>query len=160
MQDFEVHLGLPNSPKTDWFGFPLNEEEINRIFSVENTEKEYLILDYEFPLDLEETMTIKELNRLFYKINEFPVWIAENLRDILKYFPSIYDIDENEIYVIKDCFTMEEVARYLIEEDLVFDIPNELKSFIDFRKYGEYLYKKGHWVKTRIGMCDMNYRNF
>lgn len=157
----------------EWVELPVSEEELNEIFDrikichdgIEysdecgNPYEEYFITDYETDIS---GFSIGEYDSLS-KLNE----IAETLEGLEEYEKEVveammsegYDLDEalerkDDCMVYYDCNDMTDVAEQYAEETGLLDsIPERLRFYFDFEKFGQDMSFEGHFVFTDKGNC-------
>ena len=62
----------------------------------------------------------------------------------------------DEIYFYPDCDSMEDVARYYVDElQTLGEIPPSLQYYIDYEAYGRNLEIGGYFIETSYGMCEI-----
>lgn len=82
----------------------------------------------------------------------------DKLDDFISYFGGLDEVEENldRIYCYYDCDTMEDVARYCVEEmNTLGEIPPSLQDYIDYEAYGRDLEIEGYFIETSYGMCEI-----
>ena len=81
-----------------------------------------------------------------------------SLDDFISYYGSLEGVVEHkdEIYFYPDCDSMEDVARYLVDElQTLGEIPPSLQYYIDYEAYGRDLEIGGYFIETSYGMCEI-----
>ena len=141
----------------EWVTLPISEEELDDIVYKYTNEGcgDYEILDYEGPFQKDASSDPWELNR----------WAAT-----LSNLPTLHELDEDVIYAVLQDFTnpaealailsdpnrfrvyrartMGEVAYdFLASHGLLSSLPEELRGYFDFEKYGDDLRRAGYWIQ-------------
>ena len=157
----------------EWVELPVSEKELNEVFdriqichdNIEysdecgNPYEEYFITDYETDISGFKIGEYDSLSRL----NE----IAETLEDLEKYEKEVVKVLLSEGYsledalekkddcmVYHDCNDMADVAEQYAEETGLLDsIPEDLRFYLDFERYGRDMSFEGHFVFTDNGNC-------
>ena len=145
----------------DRFRFPLNEEEIAERIGLNAEYEEYAVHDTDnFPMEISEYISIKELNNIYEMVQELPEYIAEALDEFISHYGSLEEVAEHkdEVYYYPDCDDMTDVAYYYIDElQALGDIPPSLQNYIDYEAYGRDLDMGGCFIQTSRGMCEIPY---
>lgn len=161
MAVFIENLGVYNEGGSSgaWFTFPINEDEVAERIGLNSFYEEYAIHATEnFPCKVKEYTSIQELNYIYETIQDFPEEVVDKLDDFRNYFGSIEELAENldRIYCYYGCDTMEDVARYFVEEmNTLGEIPPLLADYFDYEAYGRDLEIEGYFIETSYGMCEI-----
>lgn len=143
----------------DWFSFPIDEDDVAERIGLNGRYEEYAVHSAEnFPCEISEYSSIEELNDLYETIQGFPEEVLDKLDDFKNYFGSIEELAENldRIYCYHGCETMEDVARYFVEEmNTLGEIPPLLAEYFDYEAYGRDLEIEGYFIETSYGMCEI-----
>lgn len=143
----------------DWFRFPINEEEVRERIGLNGRYEEYSIQDTEnCPMEIEEFMSIEELNRIYEMIQDFPEEVLDNLDAFKSYFGSIEELAENldRIICYSGCETMTDVAiHFAFELNTLGAIPPIIGHYFDCEAYAEDLEIEGYFIETSYGMCEI-----
>lgn len=143
----------------DWFSFPLDGEEVAERIGLTMGYEEYAVHDTDnFPVEVEEYTSIRELNHIYELVQQLPEEIVDNLNGFIRHYGSLEEVVNNQdrIYFYPGCDTMEDVARYYVEElHTLGDIPTEFAYYIDYQAYGRDLEIQGSFLETSNGMCEM-----
>ena len=73
MRVYLANLGKYNEGELvgDWFSFPIDEEDVAERIGLNSTYEEYAVHDTDnFPCEVEEYISIQELNDLYYMIQD------------------------------------------------------------------------------------------
>ena len=163
MAVYIANLGKYNEGELvgDWFSFPLDEEVIAERIGLNKYYEEYAIHDTDnFPMEISEYISIKELNNIYEMVQELPEYIAEALDEFISHYGSLEEVAEHkdEVYYYPDCDDMTDVAYYYIDElQALGDIPPSLQNYIDYEAYGRDLDMGGCFIQTSRGMCEIPY---
>lgn len=144
-----------------WFTFPIDEDDVAERIGLNKYYEEYAIHDTDnFPMEISEYISIKELNNIYEMVQELPEYIAEALDEFISHYGSLEEVAEHkdEIYYYPDCDDMTDVAYYYIDElQALGDIPPSLQNYIDYEAYGRDLDMGGYFIQTSRGMCEIPY---
>ncbi|MBY7141918.1 antirestriction protein ArdA [Virgibacillus sp. NKC19-3] len=142
-----------------WFAPPIDMEEVKERIGLNDEYEEIAIHDYELPFEVHEYTPISEINRLCDMVQEIegtPLYDA--LSEIQGYwFNSVEEVLENQDDIIcySDCDSMEDVARYLIEESGSYgEVPVHLQNYIDYQAYGRDLEIGANFLVTNHGVFE------
>ncbi len=119
--------------------------------------EEYAIHDYELPFEIDEYTPIEEVNRLCEMVENLPEDIQDELSELLGYYSSLEDLCEHadDIIHYPDCSDMTDVAYYFIDEcQSLGEIPDRIRSYIDYEAYGRDLDLEGRFVVTNHGVFE------
>lgn len=110
-----------------WFTFPIDEDDVAERIGLNKYYEEYAIHDTDnFPMEISEYISIKELNNIYEMVQELPEYIAEALDEFISHYGSLEEVAEHkdEVYYYPDCDDMTDVAYYYIDElQALGDIP-------------------------------------
>src|SRR5699024_4846958 len=117
------------------------------------------IHDYELPFEIDEYTPISEINRLCAMVQELegsPIY--HELSEIRSYwFDSLEELLEHQEDIIcyADCESMEDVARYYVEETGILGaVPSNLQNYIDDQSLGRHLDIEGNLLVTLEGVFE------
>ena len=115
-----------------WFTFPIDEDDVAERIGLNKYYEEYAIHDTDnFPMEISEYISIKELNNIYEMVQELPEYIAEALDEFISHYGSLEEVAEHkdEVYYYPDCDDMTDVAYYYIDElQALGDIPPSLPN--------------------------------
>ncbi|MGM0334289.1 antirestriction protein ArdA [Enterococcus sp. AZ008] len=161
MQVYVANLGKYNEGELvgAWFTPPIDFDELAEKIGLNNEYEEYAIHDYELPFDVDEYTPIAEINRLGEGISELEgTAIYEELKEIKSmWFNSFDELIDNKDDIISysDCDSMEDVARYLIEElGQLGEVPANLQNYIDYQSLGRDMEIEGNFLVTSHGVFE------
>ena len=86
-----------------------------------------------------------------------PEDIQDELSELLGYYSSLEDLCEHadDIIHYPDCSDMTDVAYYFIDEcQSLGEIPDRIRSYIDYEAYGRDLDLEGRFVVTNHGVFE------
>ena len=161
MRVYLANLGKYNEGELvgDWFSFPIDEEDVTERIGLNSYYEEYAVHDTDnFPCEVEEYISIQELNDLYYMIQDFPEEVLDQLDSFISYFGSLEELADNldRIYCYPNYETMTDVAYHFIYELYALgEIPPSLEYYIDCEAYGRDLEIEGYFIQTRYGMCEI-----
>lgn len=150
---FVTNLGKYNEGELigEWVTFPIDEDQQTELFKrigINEQYEEYFITDYEAPdgMKISEYSSITELNEMAEKLDSVEFYQEDTLEALLSH---LGDIDEaidalDNTLCYPDCYDMADVAeRYCDECGILDNIPEDLRYYFDFEKYGNYLDTSG-----------------
>ncbi|MCJ7842634.1 antirestriction protein ArdA [Lederbergia sp. NSJ-179] len=163
MRVYISNLGKYNEGELvgDWFTPPINMEEVKERIGLNGDYEEIAIHDYELPFEIDEYTPINEINRLCAMIEEIQgTPIYHELKAMIGYwFSDLEELLENvdDIICYSDCHSMEDVARYFVEETgLLGEVPTNLQSYIDYYAFGRDMELEGNFLVTSHGVFEYN----
>lgn len=113
------YLSLQGELVGGWFTPPIDIEDVKEKIGL-NGDYEETLHDYELPFEIHEYTPISKINRLCNMVQEIE---GSPLYDTLSevqahWFNSVEELLENQDDIIcySDCDSMEDVARYFVEE--------------------------------------------
>ena len=161
MSVYVVNLGKYNEGELigDWFVPPIDWEYVKNRIGLNNEYEEYAIHDWQLPFDINEYTSIEEINYLYDMVEELlSTDIGEVIYDIQNtFFSSLKELYENKDNIIyySECYSMEDVAYYLINELRVLgEIPVVIQNYIDYEAYGRDLEFSSNFVITNKGVFE------
>lgn len=161
MRVYIANLGKYNEGELvgAWFTPPIDLEEMKEKIGLTGEYEEYAIHDYEMPFDVGEFMPIWEINMNCEAIRELegsPIY--DELREIQNtWFGSIDELldAKDDIICYSDCDSMEDVARYYIEESgQLGEVPDNLQNYIDYQSLGRDMEIEGSFLVTSNGVFE------
>ncbi len=161
MQVYIANLGKYNEGELvgAWFTPPIDMEDVKERIGLNGEYEEYAVHDFELPFEISEYTSIAEINRLCAMVEELegsPLYDA--LSEVQGYwFNSLEELLENkdDIICYPDCDTMEDVARYLVEETgMLGEVPANLQNYIDYEAFGRDLEINGSFLVTSHGVFE------
>lgn len=161
MKVYVANLGRYNEGELvgAWFTTPIDEEEMAERIGLNEDYEEYAIHDFELPFDVDEYTPISEINRLCEAIQEIEgTPIYNELKEIQgMWFSSLEELLENkeDIHCYSDCDSMEDVARYYVEETgQLGEVPSNLQNYIDYQSLGRDMEIEGNYLVTSHGVFE------
>ena len=150
MKVYVANLGRYNEGELvgAWFTPPIDEEEMAERIGLN-----------ELPFDVDEYTPISEINRLCEAIQEIEgTPIYNELKEIQgMWFSSLEELLENkeDIHCYSDCDSMEDVARYYVEETgQLGEVPSNLQNYIDYQSLGRDMEIEGNYLVTSHGVFE------
>lgn len=162
MQVYIANLGKYNEGELvgAWFTPPIDYDEMAERIGLNDQYEEYAIHDYELPFDIDEYTPIEEINRLCEMVEDLPEDIQDELSELLCYYSSLEELCEHADDIIQypGCDDMTDVAYYFIDEcQSLGEIPERIRSYIDYEAYGRDLDLEGRFVVTNHGIFECPY---
>ncbi|CEQ19399.1 antirestriction protein [[Clostridium] sordellii] len=161
MSVYIVNLGKYNEGELigDWFVPPIDWEDVKNRIGLNNEYEEYAIHDWQLPFDINEYISIEEINYLCDMVEELlSTDIGEVIYDIQNtFFSSLKELYENKDNIIyySECYSMEDVAYYLINElSVLGEIPVVIQNYIDYEAYGRDLELSSNFAITNKGVFE------
>ena len=159
MRVYVANLGKYNEGELvgAWFEPPIDYDEMAERIGLNDQYEEYAIHDYELPFEIDEYTPIDEVNRLCEMVEDLPEYIQDNLKELQGYFSSIEDLcdHQDDIIYYPGCEDMADVARELVEEGALGEIPAQFQNYIDYEAFGRDLSYEGTFVVTRDGVFEI-----
>ena len=162
MRIYIANLGKYNEGELvgDWFTPPIDFEEVRERIGLNDRYEEYAIHDYELPFTTKEYESIDEINRQCEMAQELCDFFDEDdIRELCNaFFSDIAELYENRYDIIyySGIDNMTNLAIYLIDEcNSLGDIPDNLKSYIDYESYGRDLEINGRFLVTNNGIYEV-----
>ncbi|WP_242865151.1 antirestriction protein ArdA [Paraclostridium sordellii] len=143
----------------DWFVPPIDWEDVKNRIGLNNEYEEYAIHDWQLPFDINEYISIEEINYLCDMVEELlSTDIGEVIYDIQNtFFSSLKELYENKDNIIyySECYSMEDIAYYLINElSVLGEIPVVIQNYIDYEAYGRNLEFISNFAITNKGVFE------
>ncbi|WP_270659836.1 antirestriction protein ArdA [Enterococcus thailandicus] len=161
MRVYIANLGKYNEGELvgAWFTLPVDEDEVSERIGLDDVYEEYAIHDFELPFEIDEYISLDELNRLGDLAQELEGTPFENvLKEIQQaFFSSFEEMVEHKDDIISysDCSDMADVATYLIEETgMLGEVPSNLQNYIDYEAFGRDLELEGNFLITSSGIFE------
>ena len=162
MQEMRVYianLGKYNEGKLvgEWFTPPLDFDEVNERIGLNSEYEECAIHAYECPVEMDEYMSIDEVNNMYYQLEEIEGSHVENVVNELlgNWFSDLEELvsSKDDIYQYH-CDSFEELAEQFADEGLLGEIPDSLRNYIDFEALGRDLEINGNFLLTNHGIFE------
>lgn len=161
MRVYITNLGKYNEGERvgEWFTLPVAEEDVAARIDLDDEYEEYVIHDYELPFEIDEYISLEELNRLASLAEELEgTPIEDEMLEIQRaFFSSFEEMVEHkdDIICYLDCDNMADVAAYLVEETgALGEVPAHLQNYIDYDAYGRDLEIEGNFLVTGHGVFE------
>lgn len=162
MQVYIANLGKYNEGELvgAWFTPPIDIDEVIERVGLNDEYEEYAIHDYELPFEIDEYTPLEEINRLCAMVEELDYPINEEISELSGCYGSLEELcdHKDEIFHYADCNDMTDVAYYLIDEcGTIGEIPDRIRSYIDYEAYGRDLELEGRFITTNHGVFECPY---
>lgn len=161
MRVYIANLGKYNEGELvgEWFTPPIDFDEVKERIGLNAEYEGYAIHDYELPFEIDEYTPLEEVNRLCEMVEEIEgTPIYDELSEIQGYwFNSLEELLEHadDIICYSDCDSMEDVARYYIEETgSLGEMPDHLQHYIDYEALGRDMEIEGNFLVTSHGVFE------
>lgn len=140
-----------------YFPLPVDPDYVNEELHIKENDG-YYILDYDLPFEIEEEITLEELNRLCRMVIELEPYMQDDLNVLLDYgysLEQVYDEKDNiEFYEAYD--NMEELAYDLVTHYRIFgELSDRVEKYFDYAAFGRDLERSGKYVIGRHGIYSM-----
>lgn len=124
----------------EWLELPMHEDNMNEILDkILGSDEEYAIHDYECEINIEikEYTNIFTLNETAERLEDFDIDIVNALLEIYSDIDEVIEVIENGDFIILNNIKNEENLGYAAIEELdMLEIPEHLKNYFDYQKYG------------------------
>lgn len=161
MKIYVANLGKYNEGELvgAWFTPPIDYDDMKERIGLNAEYEEYAIHDYELPFDIGEYTPIDEINRLCELIEEIDgTPLYHELKEIQNtWFSNLEELLENkdDIVCYEDCDSMEDVARYYVEETgQLGEVPSNFQNYIDYQALGRDMEIEGNYLVTSHGVFE------
>lgn len=159
---FITNLGKYNEGELigEWVDLPITEEELDKVYErigINGDYEEIFITDYETPFytTIDEWESITDLNDLAEALESLDEYDLEKLEAVI-------EAEGGDIRWWLDCnrldnityypgYTIEDVARELIEEGIMGNFPESLLNYIDYEAFARDLEFDGY-TETENGV--------
>ncbi|MBQ9887259.1 MAG: antirestriction protein ArdA [Lachnospiraceae bacterium] len=146
-----------NEPTGAWFSLPVDFEEVKEKLGLDAEHEEYAIHDYDnWPLSrTPEYASLDELNHAADLIDALDDKYIDILSELVSYYGSLEEACEScedDVEFYNGCDTMADVAcEYASENGLLDGVPENLRDYFDYDKYGNDLEAEWYCIKTSDG---------
>ena len=134
-----------------WVTLPLPEEELDEVIEeILGDDEEYFITAYEteLPMDIEEYTCVYNLNELAEQLDYLNDHDLKKVKAILEWgaYSSLEDVIDNvdNFILYEDIFTEEDLGYYFIYDAGIYNIPDFMKNYIDYKRLGRDLAMDGY----------------
>ncbi|EKZ0193376.1 antirestriction protein ArdA [Enterococcus faecalis] len=162
MKVYIANLGKYNEGELvgNWFFPPIDFDIVKEQIGLNDEYEEYSVHDYELPFEVDEYTSISEINRKCALIEELEgTDFYYNISEFMNcWFNDIEELIENkdDIICYPDCDSMEDVARYYVEETgALGEVPSNLQNYIDYRALGRDMEIEGNFLITPYGVFEL-----
>jgi Antirestriction protein len=154
-----ANLGKYNEGEAvgEWFSLPINHEEMAERIGLNGRYEEYAIHDAQVPFEINEYMSIDELNTIYERLEELAnTPIMAELKAIQDcWFSSVEDVaDHKDDIYYHDCSDFTELAELFVELGYLGEIPDRLIIYIDYEAFGRDLSIEGNFLETSHGIFE------
>ena len=169
MQDLRIQLEALHpteltEQKSAWFTLPIYEDELSETLGIEEDSEDFTVADIDLPYDFikagDETITLDEINEVFYMFENLPSDIQDEIEAIMEEYDCLEDLhnQRHDIYCYSGCHSMADVAREILNDTgELRNLPEYLQEHFDYASYGESLEEDGTWVITGSGVFKLPY---
>lgn len=101
----------------DWFSFLIDEEDVAERIGLNERYEEYAVDDTEnFPIEIDEYISIQELNEMYEMICEIPDFITDSLDEFVSNCGNLEELynHKDDMILYAGCEDMTDVAYYLL----------------------------------------------
>lgn len=134
-----------------WVTLPLPPEELDEVIEeILGDDEEYFITDYEteLPMDIEEYTCVYNLNELAEQLDYLNDHDLKKVKAILEWgaYSSLEDaIDNVDNFILyEDVLSEEDLGSYFIYDAGIYNIPENIKWYIDLEQFGRDLAMDGY----------------
>ncbi|QJT70454.1 antirestriction protein [Microcystis phage MaeS] len=159
---YVANLGKYNEGELvgDWFTLPTDFEEIAKKIGLNEQYEEYAIHDYEAPkgIKISEYSNISKLNEIAEQLETLESYQAEEISYLvatgeLDFEEALEKLQNSEYRIFHDCNDMSDVAYEIVEEQgLLNSLPENLRYYFDYEKYGRDLEIEGSFYYVGRGV--------
>ncbi|MBY1995492.1 conjugal transfer protein [Clostridioides difficile] len=169
MQDLRIQLEALHpteltEQKSAWFTLPIYEDELSETLGIEEDSEDFTVADIDLPYDFikagDETITLDEINEVYYMFENLPSDIQDEIEAIMEEYDCLEDLhnQRHDIYCYSGCHSMADVAREILNDTgELRNLPEYLQEHFDYASYGESLEEDGTWVITGSGVFKLPY---
>jgi len=137
----------------DWITLPLPEEELDEVIEkILGDDEEYFITDYECEfMEVPEYYNLHKLNELAEQLDNLDEYEQKKVKAILEWgaCSSLEDaIDRVDNFNLQeDIEDYEDLGSYYVYDSGIYDIPDNIKWYIDLERFGRDLAMDGYISK-------------
>lgn len=169
MQDLRIQLEALHpteliEQKSAWFTLPIYEDELSETLGIEEDSEDFTVADTDLPYDFikagDVTITLDEINDIYYMFESLPSYIQDEIEAIMEEYDCLEDLHDqrNDIYYHSGCHSMADVAREILNDTgELRNLPEYLQEHFDYTSYGESLEEDGTWIITDSGVFELPY---
>ena len=169
MQDLRIQLEALHpteltEQKSAWFTLPIYEDELSETLGIEEDSEDFTVAHIDLPYDFikagDETITLDEINEVYYMFENLPSDIQDEIEAIMEEYDCLEDLhnQRHDIYCYSGCHSMADVAREILNDTgELRNLPEYLQEHFDYASYGESLEEDGTWVITGSGVFKLPY---
>jgi hypothetical protein len=136
-----------------WVSLPLPPEELDEVIEeILGDDEEYFITDYECEfMEVPEYCDIYELNELAEKLDSLDEHELKKVEALMEWrvFSDLEEAIENidNYILLEDIENEEDLAMYYIYDEDIYNIPDFIKDYIDYKRLGRDLAMDGYISK-------------
>ena len=136
-----------------WVTLPLPPEELDEVIEeILGDDEEYFITDYECEfMEVPEYCNIHELNELAGELESLDEHELKKVKALMEWrvFSDLEEAIENidNYILLEDIKNEKDLAMYYIYDENIYNIPNFMKSYIDYERLGRDLAMDGYISK-------------
>ena len=111
MQDMRIQLEALHpteltEQKSAWFTLPIYEDELSETLGIEEDSEDFTVADIDLPYDFikagDETITLDEINEVYYMFENLPSDIQDEIEAIMEEYDCLEDLhnQRHDIYCL------------------------------------------------------------
>lgn len=140
-----------------YFPLPVDPDYVNEELHIKENDG-YDILDYDLPFEIDEEITLEELNRLCRMVIELEPYMQDDLNVLLDYgysLEQVYD-EKNDITFYRGYDNMTDLAYCLVDDyGVLGEISDKAKLYFNYEAFGRDLEINGKYIIGRHGIYQM-----
>ena len=158
----QAYIEAQDSGNGAWFQYPIDRREVSERLGIRKKPDAYTITSCELPFDIPPNTDIQDFNRLCQLLDsEVSASIYPDVRGMIQaWFPDLDDfvshVQSGEVVIFDDCYSMEDLAKHLIEQGMLGDIPEDALPYMDSNTYAEALKRDGMFYVGTEGVYRYN----
>ncbi|MCY9738193.1 antirestriction protein ArdA [Paenibacillus alvei] len=137
----------------EWVTLPMDSDELEEVINkhTRNGQHDYAIHDYEAPFKISEYQNLQKLNETMEEIQACNV-DEDVMKAIIETMSTLEEAiqiaNDGDYMVFWDCDDMGDVAANYLEESDIFDsMPDNLRGYFDYEKYGRDMEIEGSFTQ-------------
>lgn len=154
---------------SEWLDLPASHNKINstlkKIGIDGKTYEEYFIVDYEFNgkvkfniPEYSNILTLNEIAKELESLDEMQLYAVQAYielygDDIDSVHDGIEFAKNGDYNILYDCKNTEDIGYYYINEAGIYDLPDFVKTYFDYEKFGHDLSIESNFVFLDGGIC-------
>ena len=142
-----------------WFTLPFDYDKVEEILGIDIQYENYTVQGDELPFDIDDDITVEELNDRYNMYEELPDYIKDNLDEIIGYFDTFEGLYDFHEYIIcySGCESIAALVREYSDTERFGEIPVHLKDFIDYEAYIKTIDIASDFIETNNGVIEIPY---